>query len=152
MSVHKRVQMRRPQQKNSPKPSSPVRHRRATARHKGLAMLRYLIGVKKVRNFLGLSLAQVGEMCKVSPALVSAWQSNKRFMPREDVVLLGKLVAQQLSDEYEREVGVWIDTGKIWTVTAGVQCRRCRKWFEFHRASDRLCPDCRSARNSAAGE
>lgn len=130
--------------------SLPQGHYRHTiARHSSLAMLRYLKGVKKLREWLGLSLAQVGKMCGVSSSLICAWQSSKRPMPREAVVILGRLVAQRLSDEYEREVGVWITVNNPWRIVAGVQCRRCRGWFEFHRATDRLCPDCRAERRKA---
>lgn len=154
MKARKQSRTERREQKISSKSLSQGRYKHATTHHSGLAILRYLKGVKKVRQWLGFSLAQVGELCGVSPALVCAWQSGKIgtrviYMPHEAVIILGRLIAQRLSDEYGREVGVWIAVNSPWRIVAGIQCRRCRGWFEFHRASDRLCPDCRAKRRKS---
>ena len=106
-------------------------------------MLRYLKGVKKVREWLGLSLAQVGNLCGVSPSEVCAWQNSTRAMPRDSVVKLGRLIAQRLTDDTGRVIGVWITVHSPWQITPGAQCRRCRAWFALRRSTDRLCKDCR---------
>jgi hypothetical protein len=121
----------------------PLRHKPTTPRHEGLSYLRYLKGVKKVREWLGLSLAQVGALCGVSSSEVCAWQNNTRFMPRESVVKLGKLISQRLIDDTGRTIGVKIEAHSPWRVSPWAQCRRCRAWFELRRATDRTCQDCR---------
>jgi hypothetical protein len=92
---------------------------------------------------LGLSLSQVGNLCGVSPAEVCAWQNSTRFMPREAVIKLGRLIAQKIADDTDRTIGVWITVHSPWQITAGAQCRRCRRWFALRRANERLCQDCR---------
>lgn len=118
-------------------------HKVATGCHGSISDLRHLDGLKKAREFVGISLDQVADMFKVSRGQVCAWQAGTRRMPREFIVGIGKLIAQRITDRLGREIGVKITVNSPWNVTPWAQCRHCRVWFELHRSTDRLCPDCR---------
>lgn len=101
--------------------------------------------LKTVREYLGLSLREAGDLCGVSKQLFAGWQSGHRLMPRSAIETIGERVATKLTRELGKEVGVKIfSVDCTWSLTAWTQCKKCRTWFQMRRSRDRVCNDCRS--------
>jgi hypothetical protein len=107
--------------------------------------------LKDARQFLGLSLRQASLLFNakgtrsnthVSKATICGWQSGYRVMPPEAVKRLGELLAEKLTNETKRTVGVRIAMGRTWRVTAWAKCIECGKWFCLPRFRIRRCSDC----------
>jgi len=110
----------------------------------GLRDIRYLKTLKKVREWLGLPLSGMASELGVSKSLVVSWQSGHRKITAEAIERIGVMIANKLSADLGRIVGVKIVVNSPWRVTAWTQCARCREWFELQRSRDRSCEKCRT--------
>jgi len=109
-----------------------------------------LRGPKKAREWLGLSLSEVGcEIARLTgrerpfdKRTVSGWEHGK---PLSAAVrnAFGVLLANQLTARLGRVVGVRMESNSPWRVTAWAQCRECRTWFHLRRAKQTRCEACR---------
>jgi transcriptional regulator with XRE-family HTH domain len=115
--------------------------------------------LKEARQLLGLSLRETsllfakGTTGHVSKSTIASWQSGYRTMPPEAIKRLSGLLAQKFTDETRRTVGVKINVGRSWRITAWGKCVECKKWFRLSRFSIRRCDDCRAqiTQNSKKG-
>jgi hypothetical protein len=114
---------------------------------KGISDLRYLKALKNVREWLGLSLREAGQLCGVSGQLFNDWQSGHRIMPASAKEKLGEQIADKLTRDLGRIIGIKMETNSPWRITAWSQCKKCRAWFQMRRSRDRLCDECRSKLN-----
>lgn len=103
-----------------------------------------LKGLKSVREYLGLSLREAGDLCGASKNLFANWQSGHRVMPDSALTVIGEQIANRLTRQFGVEIGVKIEINARWHVTAWTRCKKCRTWFKMRRARDRVCNDCRS--------
>lgn len=108
-----------------------------------LQVIRHLKGLKALREWLGLSLKQAGDLCGVSGALVADWQSGHRKITGEAIEKFGSLAANKLTRDLGRDVGVKIHVNSPLRITAWAICSECRGWFELKRVTDRRCGECR---------
>ena len=111
-----------------------------------ISKVKKIRGLRQARAFLGLSLKQVGEMCGVSPSLIAAWQAGRRLMPRSAIDLIGLKIANELTREHGRDIGVTVEVNSPWAVTPFAKCADCREWFSLRSPRDRRCPRCREGR------
>lgn len=111
-----------------------------------LGVLRNLTTLKRVREWLGLSLEEAGKLCSVSGSSIADWQSGHRVMPRSAIEKIGTLIANRLTKELGREVGVKVETNSPWHITAWTRCVECRAFFNMRRSRDRRCEACRDKR------
>ena len=115
-----------------------------------LAWVNVLKGPRKVRLWLGLSLADMGrEVARLAERervydrrTVFGWERGKP-MGQIERDAYGIQVANKLSAELGRIVGVKLIANSPWHVTAWTACRKCGSWFELHRSRDIHCPECR---------
>lgn len=98
---------------------------------------------KMVREYLGLSLREAGDLCGTSKNLFANWQSGHRVMPDSAITVIGEQIANKLTRQFGVEIGVKIEVNARWHVTAWTQCKRCRAWFKMRRSRDRVCQECR---------
>jgi hypothetical protein len=109
-----------------------------------------LTGPKPVREWLGFTLAKHGaELARLTGRTrpfdrrtVFGWENGKP-MAREIVDAYGVLIANKLTADLDRIVGVKLIVNSPWHVKAWTACATCGHWFELHRARDRRCPECR---------
>ncbi len=114
-----------------------------------LARMRTLTTPKKVRLWLGLSLADVGrEVARLTARVrpydrrtIFGWESSKP-MGKAERDAYGILIANKLSDELGRVVGVKLITNSPWRVTAWASCANCGSWFQLSRARSTRCKAC----------
>ena len=124
--------------------SKPLKGRKAgVERH--LATLRHVNSPEKVRAWLGLSLADVGrEVARLTgrrraydKAAVWHWEQGG-VMTDEVRQAYGTMVANKLTAQLGRVVGVKLVTNSPWTITAWTRCKDCSEWFELKRRSQIL--------------
>ena len=106
--------------------------------------------LKDARQLLGLSLRETsllfakGSSGHISKSTIASWQSGYRTMPPEAIKRLGGLLAQKITDETKRTVGVKIGVGRTWRITTWGKCTSCGKWFHLGRFRIKRCDDCRA--------
>jgi hypothetical protein len=114
-----------------------------------LATLRYVQTPEKVRAWLGLSLADVGrEIARLTKrpraydkAAVWHWEQGG-VMTDEVRQAYGTMVANKLTVQLGRVVGVKLVANSPWTITAWTKCKDCGEWFELKRRSQKRCANC----------
>ena len=114
-----------------------------------LATLRYVHSPKNVRTWLGLSLADVGrEIARLTKrsraydkAAVWHWEQGG-VMTVEVREAYGVMVANKLTAQLERVVGVKLVANSPWTITAWTRCTACGAWFELRRCNQKRCACC----------
>lgn len=110
-----------------------------------------LTSPKKVRQWLGLTLATMGaELARLTGRerafdrrTVFGWESGKP-MAQEIMDAYGTKIANKLTTEMGRTIGVRVVANSPWHVTAWVKCVECSNWFQLHRAKQRRCDGCRA--------
>lgn len=139
---------KRPSRAVSKTVSKPLNSRkRGVERH--LATLRHVNSPGKVRTWLGLSLADIGrEIARLTgrpraydKAAVWHWEQGG-VMTDEVRQAYGTMVANRLTAQLGRVVGVRLAANSPWTITAWTKCKVCGGWFELRRRNQRRCTDC----------
>jgi hypothetical protein len=115
-----------------------------------LSTLRDLKGPKQAREWLDLSLSEVGrEIGKAvrhdgkpfDKSIVYRWETGEKT-PTPDVVRgYCDLISDKLSFIMGRTLGVQIEVNSPWKVTALGLCS-CGQWFKLHDAKSKRCPKC----------
>jgi hypothetical protein len=119
-----------------------------------LAILGDLRGPKDVREWLILSLSEIGlELGKYarddgsafSKGLVSQWESGNRKLNPVIVKAYSDLIASRMTRLIGRPIEIGIEVNSPWRVMAYSQCD-CGEWFKMHDAKSRRCPKCTGRR------
>ena len=108
---------------------------------------------KDARKWLGLSLRQMAKLIKpqgdrpqphLCKATIAAWENprDKRKPSSEQVRQVGVLIANKLTQEMGRTVGVTIKVNSPWHIRAHRQCCECGRWFQMKRDTSRRCQRC----------
>jgi hypothetical protein len=121
-----------------------------------LATLRYVHSPKNVRAWLGLSLADVGrEIARLTKrpraydkAAVWHWEQGN-MMTAQVREAYGVMVANKLTVQLGRMVGVKLVANSPWTLTAWAKCIECGTWFELRRRDRQRCEVCVQSRKGA---
>jgi hypothetical protein len=108
-----------------------------------LSRIRYQVCLKGIRTWLGLSLSEMGTLLETKASSIADWQSGHRIMPGSKIQVIGQRIADKLTSEYGRTIGVKMSVNGAWRVTAFVQCSQCRAWFELKHPHWRRCEECR---------
>ena len=118
-----------------------------------LTDLRKIRNLKDAREWLDLSLAGIAQHITpsgnrqqphVTRQMVAAWQRGARVMSREQLDQVGALIAEELTYQARRLVGVKITVNSPWQVTAWGKCKDCHTWFELPTIRAARCPKCRA--------
>jgi hypothetical protein len=128
--------------------SKPVKSRKAGV-ERPLATLRHVHAPKNVRAWLGLSLADVGrEIARLTrrprafdKAAVWHWEQGG-VMTAEVREAYGAMVANKLTAQFGRVVGVKLVANSPWTISAWTRCAICGAWFELRRCNQKRCEAC----------
>ena len=110
--------------------------------------LRHAQGLKDVREWLGMSIAQMGETLEISRGLVANWQSGYREMPTDKAMFLGKVIVNVLSVRLGRDdIGLIIRKPQPFQVRVVSWCRECGKPFDLRDPRFKRCEVCANGRN-----
>ena len=128
--------------------SKPLKSRKAGV-ERPLATLRHVHAPKNVRAWLGLSLADVGrEIARLTrrprafdKAAVWHWEQGG-VMTAEVREAYGAMVANKLTAQFGRVVGVKLVANSPWTISAWTRCAICSAWFELRRCNQKRCEAC----------
>jgi hypothetical protein len=131
-------------------------HRRARGL---LAQVRRLRSLRAIREWLALSLADVGrEVARLtrresyydrSPVLV--WEKKGGCSP-DALRAYGTLIANQVASLLGTDdLGVEIEANSPLHVRVMRCCIECREWFELRRVGQRRCTSCVERRRSCNG-
>jgi hypothetical protein len=124
-----------------------------------LSDLHKVKNLKSARYWLKLSLRQMAHVIKpqgdrpqshLSKATIAAWENprDKRKPDDEQIRKVGVLIANKLTEEMDRTIGVTIKINSPWHIHAHTQCCDCHRWFQMKRDTSRRCARC--ARRKAA--
>lgn len=125
----------------------PSTHALATGSYNGLGILRYLKSPLKVRYFLGMSQAQ---LCKeltrltkerLTPGAVKHWEHARRPMERRYTDAYATLVANKLTRDMNRMIGVNLEVNSPWKFVAYGQCA-CGRWYRLRSVRHVHCGKC----------
>ena len=128
--------------------SKPLKSRKVRV-EQPLAIVRHVDSSRKVRTWLGLSLADVGrEIARLTSrrraydkAAVWHWEQGG-VMTDEVRQTYGMMVANKLTAQLGRVVGVKLVANSPWTITAWTKCKDCGGWFELRRRNQKRCETC----------
>ena len=109
--------------------------------------------LKDARHWLGFSLRQMATIVKpqgeqpqkhLSKATIAAWENpgNKRKPSPEQIRQIGVMIANELTKELGRTIGVMMRVNSPWHITAHAKCCDCRRWFRMKRDTSRRCGRC----------
>ena len=109
--------------------------------------------LKAARKWLGLSLREMAMLIKpqgvrpqkhLGKATIAAWENprDKRKPGSGQVRQVGVLIANKLTQEMGRTVGVTMRVNSPWRIEAHTKCETCRRWFEIKRETSRRCVRC----------
>ncbi len=131
------------------KPVARLLKSRRTGVERPLATLRYINSPEKVRAWLGLSLADMGrEAARLTSRRraydrASVWHWEQGGVMTDEVRrAYGTMVANKLTAQLGRVVGVKLATNSPWTMTAWTKCKDCSGWFELRRRNQKRCEAC----------
>lgn len=132
--------------------SKPLKSRKEGV-ERPLASLRVVHSPGQVRAWLGLSLAELGrEIARLArrpraydKAAVWHWEHGG-VMVSEVREAYGVLIANKLTAQLGRNVGVKLMTNSPWTITAWTSCVICEAWFELRRHNQKRCTQCAGER------
>lgn len=103
----------------------------------GLGVLRGISDAKKARKWLSLSNSQMAQEVtqrtekKVTAVHIAHWESGRRGMPPFVRDVYAVLIANRISAELRRIVGITIYSNSPWRVMAWSQCSHCGNWFNL---------------------
>ena len=121
-----------------------------------MSELHKMKNLKSARYWLGLSLNQLAKLIEptgdrpqshVSKSLIAKWENGARHPSLEQIRQVGVLLANRLTSDMNRTVGVTIRANSPWHIHAHTQCCDCHRWFQMKRDTSRRCPRC-TKRNS----
>ena len=143
-----RILRKRPLQR-IPEPVSKPLNSRKRSIERPLATLRHVRSPRNVRAWLGLSLADVGrEIARLTTrpraydkAAVWHWEQGG-VMTAQAREAYGVLVANKLTAQLGRVVGVKLVANSPWTITAWIRCATCGAWFELRRRNQKRREGC----------
>jgi hypothetical protein len=143
-----KISRKRPFQRLSGAVSKPLKSCKGSV-ERPLATLRYIHSPKNVRAWLGLSLADVGrEIARLTKrsraydkAAVWHWEQGG-VMTAQVREAYGVMVANKLTAQLGRVVGVKLAANSPWTITAWTRCTTCGAWFELRRCNQKRCACC----------
>lgn len=107
--------------------------------------------LKMARYWLGLSLNQLARLIEptgdrrwshVSKSLIAKWENGARHPSPDQIQQIGVLIANRLTSDMNRTVGVTIRNNSPWRIHAHTQCCDCRRWFQMKRDTSRRCARC----------
>jgi hypothetical protein len=138
----------RPLQRISGAVSKPLKSRKGGV-ERPLATLRHVHAPKNARAWLGLSLADVGrEIARLThrpraydKAAVWHWEQGG-VMTAEVREAYGVMVANKLTAQLGRVIGVKLVANSPWFLTAWTRCAICGAWFELRRCNQKRCEAC----------
>ena len=118
-----------------------------------LSDLHKIRNLKSARKWLGLSLRQMAALIKpqgdrpqthLCKATIAAWENlaDKRKPSDEQIRQVGVLLANRLTADLNRTVGVTIKVNSPWHIHAHTQCCDCHRWFQMKRDTSRRCARC----------
>jgi len=119
-----------------------------------LAVLRDLKSIKAIREWLGMSLTEMGLAMQVSRTTVADWQSGKNKITELKLRGIGQLVVDRLAKLIGRnDIGLEIEANSPIKISIKARCKVCKEWFDLHHAGTRRCEACRrpSPRPSPTG-
>lgn len=143
--------------KNSPKrgltPKKQTVAKASTTRLKGvervLPTLRVIHSPKKVRAWLGFSLAELGRELGKRTGRVRAfdkaavWNWENGSPVSADVQnAYAILIANKLTALFGRIIAVRLVVNSPWDISAWTQCAQCAQWFELKRRTQKRCATC----------
>lgn len=110
--------------------------------------------LKDARHWLGLSLRQMANVMEpqgdrrqshLSKATIAAWENprDKRKPNSEQIRQVGVMIANKLTAELGRTIGVKMHVNSPWRIRAYTQCCDCGRWFEMQRDTSKRCKRCR---------
>ena len=116
-----------------------------------IGQLRTLRGPKALREWIGLSLADVaGELDRlvygesrqglINKQKVDRWEHGSVISPKVRKAY-GVIIANELTDQLDRVVGITLKANSPWRITAWAWCA-CGAPFELRRADRKRCPKC----------
>jgi hypothetical protein len=143
-----RISRKRPFRHLSRAVSKPLNSRKKSV-ERPLATLRHVHSPRNARAWLGLSLADVGrEIARLTKrpraydkAAVWHWEQDG-VMTVEVREAYGVMVANTLTVQFRRVVGVKLVANSPWTITAWTKCMTCGAWFELRRRNQKRCELC----------
>ncbi len=143
-----KISRKRPFQRLSGAVSKALKSRKGGV-ERPLATLRYVHAPKNVRAWLGLSLADVGrEIARLTKcprtydkAAVWHWEQDG-VMTAQVREAYGVMVANKLTAQLGRVVGVKLVANSPWTIMTWTRCTVCGAWFELRRCNQKRCACC----------
>ncbi len=111
-----------------------------------LSSIKGIKNAQKARNYLGLSLSELAaELSRLTGKtvfrqLVCHWEAGRRKPSADMLKAYGVLIANRLSDNLGRIVGVKMVVNSPWHVAAWTQCCDCGAWFELCHSLTKHCP------------
>ncbi len=144
----RKILQKRFSRKDSHAVSKPLNSRK-TGVERPLAILRRINSPEKARTWLGHSLADVGrEIARLTgrprpydKAAVWHWEQGG-VMADEVRQAYGTMVANKLTAQLGRVVGVKLVTNSPWVLTAWTKCKDCGGWFELKKRNQKRCDNC----------
>lgn len=98
--------------------------------------------LRQIRGWLDWSLTYTAERLGVSRSQVCAWQQFARQINQMALDRLASAIAEKLTAQQGRLVGVTMRVNSPWRIRAHTQCRDCRHWFQMRRDTSRRCWRC----------
>lgn len=110
--------------------------------------------LKDARHWLGLSLRQMANIMEpqgarawrhLSKSTIASWENprDKRKPGPEQIRQVGVLIANKLTQEMGRTIGVTLKVNSPWHIRAHTKCSDCGRWFQMQRETSRRCERCR---------
>lgn len=125
-------------------------HTRPGASVTPLMACRSLRTAKAAREWIGLSLSEMADEVRrlvgerlagaVNKQKIDRWEKTNRMPPKVRFAY-GTLLANELTDQLGRDVGVSIKANSPWRITAWGWCA-CGAAVELRRADRKRCPKC----------
>lgn len=110
-----------------------------------LSDVRHLKSIKRVREWLGMSLVEMAAAFSVSKGSVADWQSGHNPISEIRLRQLGQMIVNRLSNRIGRDdIGLVIASNSPLSISIKARCIRCGAWFDLAHSKMRRCEKCRN--------